>query len=340
MPKIRRRSPNNNTPAIVRSSEDELPAEQNEQAEENAPTLDGEEREVPTELATFSLPDYYPLTRHSKSKLRSLTPWQSTKSRETLKQKYLDYLAKAMSGYVDVVLEKYVEKLANNEITKEDFEEARRQLYKDGSEIKQLRSVMNTVKETDNEATKFAFTFNSMKAEALERTEPELTIENMALYQNASPEDKKHPYDLLMEKLKSDAVDQRRDSKADQRYRDFERQLFVTINPTEPLPFSENDKDDDDDIEVEGGKISLECPISHDLIEDPVKSTKCGHTYDKTAVLHYLRNSAECPVCPTDLKRQYLVEDTLMKQRLLCYSRDAKLFKDRNIRLDEAADKL
>ncbi|QPG73478.1 hypothetical protein FOA43_000789 [Brettanomyces nanus] len=292
------------------------------------------------EVRSFKLPEYFPITRKTKSKLRSLTAWKTGNRREKMRHKCMDCVKKATEGYISIVLEKNAERLANKDMTKSEFDEARRKLYKQDLEINRLRTIMKNIKDTDVKDVNFIYAFGSMKADIMERDEPALTISNMPLYQRVSSGAQDQVYDHLKSKLRSGMVSENADTQAVKDYRDFEHQLFVTINPTEPVPFLHDVSEGDNDIEVEGGKVSLLCPISHDLIEDPVINPKCGHTYDKTSVANYLRNSNQCPVCPTELRRQDLIEDKLMKQRLVCYARDVKIFKERNIKMDEAEDKL
>ena len=75
------------------------------------------------------------------------------------------------------------------------------------------------------------------------------------------------------------------------------------------------DADDDDDIDVLSERISIKCPITLVPMKDPVSSTKCPHSFEKSAILDMLNQSVirvggsnrrgaqngqkavKCPVC-------------------------------------------
>ena len=73
--------------------------------------------------------------------------------------------------------------------------------------------------------------------------------------------------------------------------------------------------DDDDDVDVLSERISIKCPITLVPMKDPVTSTKCPHSFERSAILDMLDRSAirvggsnrrgvqdgqkavQCPVC-------------------------------------------
>ncbi|CAL7946951.1 unnamed protein product [Xylocopa violacea] len=59
-------------------------------------------------------------------------------------------------------------------------------------------------------------------------------------------------------------------------------------------------EDDDEDVELQlsGGYLNVIDPISKKRIVDPVKNTKCGHTYDRESITGMLKinNKTRCPV--------------------------------------------
>lgn len=75
------------------------------------------------------------------------------------------------------------------------------------------------------------------------------------------------------------------------------------------------DAGDDDDIDVLSERISIKCPITLVPMKDPVTSTKCPHSFERSAILDMLNQSAirvggsnrrgaqdgqqavKCPVC-------------------------------------------
>lgn len=50
--------------------------------------------------------------------------------------------------------------------------------------------------------------------------------------------------------------------------------------------------DDDDDIIVDKATISTRCPITFQQFKEPYTSTKCPHTFEKTAILDMIRTSS------------------------------------------------
>ncbi|KAF4125645.1 Zinc-finger of the MIZ type in Nse subunit [Geosmithia morbida] len=56
--------------------------------------------------------------------------------------------------------------------------------------------------------------------------------------------------------------------------------------------------DDDDDVAVAREVISLNCPLTLRLLEEPYSNKKCKHTFEKSAILDYLGNSTGPMQCP------------------------------------------
>ncbi len=55
--------------------------------------------------------------------------------------------------------------------------------------------------------------------------------------------------------------------------------------------------EDDDEIQIAGEVRTFRCPLSMRMIDEPYSSSKCKHTFDKTAIVDYLSNGQEkqCP---------------------------------------------
>jgi hypothetical protein len=51
------------------------------------------------------------------------------------------------------------------------------------------------------------------------------------------------------------------------------------------------DFDDDDDIVVSKSNISTRCPITFQQLKEPYTSTKCDHTFERTAIMEMIRTS-------------------------------------------------
>lgn len=55
--------------------------------------------------------------------------------------------------------------------------------------------------------------------------------------------------------------------------------------------------DDDDDVAVESEKLSLKCPLTLRVMDEPYSNVKCKHAFEKSAILDYLlsADSVQCP---------------------------------------------
>lgn len=94
------------------------------------------------------------------------------------------------------------------------------------------------------------------------------------------------------------------------------------------------DHDQDDDIVMERATISIKCPLTFLPFKDPYTSSKCPHTFERTAILELIRKSATrlgggssrggeraviCPVTGCDQVRICLVQAWYWARRLtLC----------------------
>ncbi|KAG7286145.1 hypothetical protein NEMBOFW57_008448 [Staphylotrichum longicolle] len=75
---------------------------------------------------------------------------------------------------------------------------------------------------------------------------------------------------------------------------------------------------DDDDLVVEREIIDLKCPLSLQIMKEPYSNHQCKHTFEKAAILEFIRSNgglAKCPVCSKELriKDLYLDEVVLRK---------------------------
>ncbi|SPQ23190.1 ea4b001e-6d9f-432d-9a22-0313b30fdd3f [Thermothielavioides terrestris] len=85
--------------------------------------------------------------------------------------------------------------------------------------------------------------------------------------------------------------------------------------PTKGVP---PDAHEDDDLVVEREIIDLKCPLSLQMFKEPYSNHQCKHTFEKAAIMEFIRSSggvAKCPVCSKDLriKDLYLDEVVLRK---------------------------
>ncbi|CRG84059.1 hypothetical protein PISL3812_01398 [Talaromyces islandicus] len=100
--------------------------------------------------------------------------------------------------------------------------------------------------------------------------------------------------------------------------------------------------DEDEEISIERERISLKCPLTFSTFEDPVKSTKCVHSFERQAIEDLIRNSTmtiaagehdfqgggrgararrvravRCPVCSVTLTLNDLKRDPVLLRRVL-----------------------
>ncbi|CAK3997162.1 hypothetical protein DOTSEDRAFT_31429 [Lecanosticta acicola] len=76
----------------------------------------------------------------------------------------------------------------------------------------------------------------------------------------------------------------------------------------------------DDDIAIEKATISTKCPLTLREFKDPISSTKCSHSYEKTAILELFGRSAHvrCPVggCSEALTKKDLRKDPVIVRKI------------------------
>lgn len=101
--------------------------------------------------------------------------------------------------------------------------------------------------------------------------------------------------------------------------------------------------DEDEEVAIERERISLKCPLTFSTFEDPVKSTKCVHSFERQAIEDLIRNSTmtiaagdqdfqggggrgararrvravHCPVCSVALTLNDLKRDPVLLRRVL-----------------------
>lgn len=69
------------------------------------------------------------------------------------------------------------------------------------------------------------------------------------------------------------------------------RQQSATTTSTNPSQDIDEDEGEDD-IEIERERISLKCPLTLVVFEDPVKSAKCIHSFERKAIEDMIRASS------------------------------------------------
>jgi hypothetical protein len=116
----------------------------------------------------------------------------------------------------------------------------------------------------------------------------------------AATEDEDHieDYTSIIQKLMQQNQAERQSTMLPMEQETYYREVCNEMGET--MASANNNNDDDDEIQVmrpSGSQAnSLKCPLTSMLLEEPVKSKNCGHTYSKQAILNHLRVRKQCPV--------------------------------------------
>ncbi|GBC05404.1 hypothetical protein RclHR1_06200009 [Rhizophagus clarus] len=99
-------------------------------------------------------------------------------------------------------------------------------------------------------------------------------------------------------------------------YEDFRQKIWEVKHQNEPMPSL--NQNDDDDIVVGHQKDSLTCPITTLLLENPVTSDLCKHSFSKEAILSLMRQSGDAVcVCPIPGCEKQIMEHNLKENKRL-----------------------
>ncbi|CAG8659542.1 10079_t:CDS:2 [Acaulospora morrowiae] len=98
-------------------------------------------------------------------------------------------------------------------------------------------------------------------------------------------------------------------------YRDFRQKIWEVNHPDETMPPLNGNEDDE--IVMGKQKESLHCPITTLLLEDPVTSKVCKHTFSKDAILQLIRRNRDAVSCPmTGCDKQIMEHDLQPNKRI------------------------
>ncbi|KAL2161982.1 hypothetical protein VTH06DRAFT_7767 [Thermothelomyces fergusii] len=78
------------------------------------------------------------------------------------------------------------------------------------------------------------------------------------------------------------------------------------------------DANEDDDLVVEREIIDLKCPLSLQVMKEPYSNHQCKHTFEKSAILEFIRSNggvAKCPVCSKELRiRDFYLDEVMLRK--------------------------
>ncbi|KAK5579218.1 hypothetical protein RB653_008897 [Dictyostelium firmibasis] len=107
--------------------------------------------------------------------------------------------------------------------------------------------------------------------------------------------------------------------KSNSKYKDLKREVH-SVNHSTPL---DGLNDEDEDLVVASQTISIICPLSQGILNEPVRAEICGHVFSKNIILQMFRNFAQIP-CPiagcgrqinkNQLKRAIDIEETVKRE--------------------------
>ncbi|SNX84174.1 related to MMS21 - SUMO ligase and component of the SMC5-SMC6 complex [Melanopsichium pennsylvanicum] len=115
-------------------------------------------------------------------------------------------------------------------------------------------------------------------------------------------------------------------------YHNFKNTLWVANNdgampPVRDLipsePGDEND-DSDDDLQMGGATQNFRCPLTTNILEDPVSNAKCSHSYSKSAIEDYVNaGNNRCPAsgCQALVSRATLKLDPALTKKVAAFKR-------------------
>ncbi|PWN47950.1 hypothetical protein IE53DRAFT_389887 [Violaceomyces palustris] len=115
---------------------------------------------------------------------------------------------------------------------------------------------------------------------------------------------------------------------------------------TDLVPAEPGDEaDSDEDLVVGGVMQDYKCPLSARILEDPLSSTVCKHSYSRREVMEYLAGNggtARCPAtgCDKVITRQNLKENRELRKRVAAYERreEEREIKRRGTQLTQVID--
>ncbi|THH30662.1 hypothetical protein EUX98_g3539 [Antrodiella citrinella] len=107
-------------------------------------------------------------------------------------------------------------------------------------------------------------------------------------------------------------------------YRKFRQAIFEVQHPGDAMPpvtdlisrESGDVSDDDDDVEIGGVTQDYRCPLSLTILEDPLTSTLCDHSFSAKSIMEYL-GQKQMVTCPASGCKQMLTRACLQPNKAL-----------------------
>jgi SUMO ligase MMS21 Smc5/6 complex component len=62
--------------------------------------------------------------------------------------------------------------------------------------------------------------------------------------------------------------------------------------------------------------LSFHCPITQEVMDDPVMVSYCGHTFERVAIEQWITQRHSCPIDRKELSSQDLRPDLVLKRAI------------------------
>ncbi|CAG8510851.1 9781_t:CDS:10 [Funneliformis mosseae] len=98
-------------------------------------------------------------------------------------------------------------------------------------------------------------------------------------------------------------------------YNDFRQKIWEVKHENEPMP--PMNQNEDDDLVVGPQKESLHCPITTLLLDNPVTSELCKHTFSKDAIMQLMSRNGNVISCPIPGCDKQIMEHNLKENKRL-----------------------
>ncbi|ODV92252.1 hypothetical protein CANCADRAFT_839 [Tortispora caseinolytica NRRL Y-17796] len=118
-------------------------------------------------------------------------------------------------------------------------------------------------------------------------------------------------------------------------YKEIKRTVYAIRHADEDLPEDprrwfdsdssggeDDDDENDDDLVVQRAVESFKCPLTGDLLQNPVTNSLCKHAYSKEAIMQYIERDPtmrySCPVagCTQFVSENVLIANPALERRL------------------------
>jgi len=132
------------------------------------------------------------------------------------------------------------------------------------------------------------------------------------------------PEGQLAEKVKEECeklLDKRSDTfyKTLPKFKEFERRIWLISHPDEMY-----EEDDEEGLMMVATQKTVKCTLTKEYFEDPVKNSRCGHVFEKEAILSIIAKPRyggphKCPTpgCGRPIGRDTLVPDPETKRAVV-----------------------